>query len=76
MDLWRYSRRVAGQSPAKEQKMLEFKGPAQKPTLSRKLDWLAEFDFLRALVDFFAAAWSTEQMVLRPIPVRVRNRRR
>jgi hypothetical protein len=56
--------------------MLEFKGPAQKPTLSRKLDWLAEFDFLRALVDFFAAAWSTEQMVLRPIPVRVRNRRR
>ena len=36
--------------------MLEFKGQAQRPTLSRKLDWLAEFDFLRALIDFFAAA--------------------
>ena len=55
--------------------MLEFKGQAQKLTLSRKLNWLAELDFLRALVDFFAATWSTERMVLRPIPVRVRNRR-
>ena len=55
--------------------MLEFNGQAPKPTLSRRLDWLAELDFLRALIDFFAAAWSTERMVLRPIPVRVRNRR-
>ncbi|HWA49723.1 MAG TPA: hypothetical protein VG742_15730 [Dongiaceae bacterium] len=55
--------------------MLEFKGQAPKPTLSRKLNWLAELGFLRALVDFFAAAWSTERMVLRPIPVRVRKRR-
>lgn len=55
--------------------MLEFKGQAQKPTLSRKLAWLAELDFLRALIDFFAAAWAPERMVLRPIPVRVRNRR-
>ena len=55
--------------------MLEFKGQAQKPTLSRKLNSLVRLDFFRALVDFFAAAWSTERMVLRPIPVRVRNRR-
>ncbi len=60
--------------------MLEFKGQAPKPTLSPKLvsgrlDWLAELDFLRSLIDFFAAGWSTERLVLRPIPVRVRNRR-
>lgn len=55
--------------------MLEFKGQAQKPTLSGKRDWLTELDFLRVLVDFFAAAWSTERMVLRPIPVRVRKNR-
>ncbi len=60
--------------------MLEFKGQAPKPTLSHRsgsarLHWLSELDFLRSLIDFFAAAWSTERMVLRPIPVRVRNRR-
>lgn len=55
--------------------MLEFKGQASKPTLSRALGWLAEFDFLRTLIDFFAAAWSTDRMALRPIPVRVRKRR-
>ena len=55
--------------------MLEFKGQAQKPTLSRKLDWLAKLDVFRALVDLFAAAWSTDRMVLRPVPVRVRKRR-
>ena len=55
--------------------MLEFKGQAQKPTLSRRRDWLTEFDFLRTLVDLFAAAWGTERMALRPIPVRVRTRR-
>jgi hypothetical protein len=55
--------------------MLEFKGQAPKPALSRLSGWLAEFDFLRSLVDFFAAAWSTDRMVLRPIPVRVRRRR-
>jgi len=71
----RNARRVAGQGPVKEQKMLEFKGQAQKPTLSRKLDWLAELDVFRALVDLFAAAWSTDRMVLRPVPVRVRKRR-
>ena len=50
--------------------MLEFKGQAQKPTLSGKRDWLTGFGFLRALVDFFTAAWSTERMVLRPVRVR------
>ena len=55
--------------------MLEFKGQASKPTRSRTLGWLAELGFLRALIDFFAAAWSTDRMVLRPIPVRVRKRR-
>ncbi len=55
--------------------MLEFKGQARKPILSRKLDWLADLAFLRPLIDLFAAAWSTERMVLRPIPVKVRKRR-
>lgn len=55
--------------------MLEFKGQASKPILSRALGWLAELDFLRALIDFFGATWSTDRMVLRPIPVRVRRRR-
>jgi hypothetical protein len=59
----------------RSKKMLESKGQAPKPTLSRRLDRLAELDFLRALIDLFAAAWGTERMVLRPIPVRVRNRR-
>ncbi len=54
--------------------MLEFKGQARKPILSRKLDWLADLAFLRPLIDLFAA-WSTERMVLRPIPVKVRKRR-
>lgn len=54
--------------------MLEFKGQAPKPTLSNRLDWLAELDFFRVLVDFFAGSWSTERLVLRPVPVRVRKR--
>ncbi len=55
--------------------MLEFKGQARKPILSRTLSRLADLAFFRALIDLFAAAWSTERMVPRPIPVRVRKRR-
>lgn len=63
--------------------MLEFKGQARKPassdlvrTAARRNDWLAEFDFLRVLIEFFGApAWGTQRMELRPIPVRVRDRR-
>lgn len=62
--------------------MLDFKGQAPKPAGSksaqpsqRRHDWLADFDFLRALATFFRADWSTERMALRPIPIRVRDRR-
>lgn len=62
--------------------MLESKGqsanrrnPETSPASARLPGWLAEFDFLRLLGGFFSAAWTTERMELRPIPVRVRNRR-
>jgi hypothetical protein len=55
--------------------MMDFKGQSPDPRSDRGHDWLAEFDFLRILVDFFAAVWITDRMAPRPVPVRVRERR-
>lgn len=48
--------------------------PVSAPVATRG-GWLADFDFLSAISAFFAAAWSTDRLELRPIPVRVRHRR-
>lgn len=48
--------------------------PVNPPVITRG-GWLADFDFLSAISAFFAAAWSTDRLELRPIPVRARHRR-
>lgn len=48
--------------------------PVNAPVTTRG-GWLADFDFLSAISAFFAAAWSTDRLELRPIPVRTRHRR-